>query len=99
MVPIDIMIVDDHPAFNQLTRLALRKAGIVCNIVELSNGRLALDYLDEEKKCPDVILLDINMPVMDGFDFLEEYCQYHKCLGKSLIYMLTSSAEEVDKEK
>jgi CheY-like chemotaxis protein len=46
-----------------------------------------------------VILLDINMPVMDGFDFLEEYIRSHKCQDKTIIYMLTSSSQEVDKVK
>ena len=39
------------------------------------------------------------MPVMDGFDFLEEYTKAHKCLEKTLIYMLTSSSQDVDKVK
>ena len=95
--PLEILIVDDSPAFNQLTRLTIKKSGLECNITELSNGLKALEYLAVSNSCPDVILLDINMPVMDGFDFLEEYTRDHKCLNKSFVYMLTSSAEERDK--
>jgi CheY-like chemotaxis protein len=99
MAKIEILIVDDSPAFNHLTRLTIQKASIDCNIIEVSNGQRALDYLSSAS-CPDVILLDINMPVMDGFDFLEEYARaYHQCFDKTLIYILTSSAQEVDKVK
>ena len=67
MAAIEILIVDDSPAFNQLTKLTIRKAGMDANVVELSNGMKALEYLASLNSCPDVILLDINMPVMDGF--------------------------------
>jgi CheY-like chemotaxis protein len=96
---IDILVVDDSDAFIKLTRRSLEKAGVKCNIADVSNGRRALDYLVGEEKCPDVILLDMNMPVMDGFDFLAEYEQGHKCLDKTLVYMLTSSIMEKDKSK
>ena len=99
MKDIDILIVDDSPAFNHLTKLTLGKVGVKGSITELSNGQKALHYLEDNANCPDVILLDINMPVMDGFDFLEEYKAGHRCLDKTIIYMLTSSAQEVDKIK
>jgi len=99
MAKLNILIVDDSPAFNHLTILSIRKAGLDCDIVEMSNGQRALTYLAETEQCPDIILLDINMPVMDGFDFLEEYMLSHKCLDKTTIYMLTSSSQDVDKIK
>lgn len=100
MDKIEILIIDDSPAFNHLTRLMIQRSEIDCNITELSNGQRALAYLAESTRCPDVILLDINMPVMDGFDFLEEFVRGHnKCAGQTNIYMLTSSSQEVDKVK
>ncbi|MCW3128326.1 MAG: two-component system response regulator [Bacteroidetes bacterium] len=96
---IDILVIDDSDAFIKLTRRSLGKAGVECNIADVSNGRRALDYLAETTKCPDVILLDMNMPVMDGFDFLNEYTKSHKCLNKSLVYMLTSSIMDKDKSR
>jgi CheY-like chemotaxis protein len=94
---IDVLIVEDSPAFNHLTKVTLKKSGLECCFTELTNGQKALEYMNEATQCPDVILLDINMPVMDGFDFLEEYRHTHKCLDKTLIYMLTSSVHEQDK--
>lgn len=99
MAKIDILIIDDSPAFNHLTKLTFERAGIDCNITEQSNGQRALNYLAEAANCPDVILLDINMPVMDGFDFLEEYTKTSKCLDKTHIYMLTSSSQDIDRIK
>ena len=99
MSKIDILIIDDSPAFNHLTKLTIERAGLQCNITEMSNGQRALSYLDETEKCPDVILLDINMPVMDGFEFLEEYLKIRKCNDLSRIYMLTSSSQDVDRIK
>jgi CheY-like chemotaxis protein len=96
---IDILLVDDSPAFNHLTKLTLNKANVPYTIAEISNGQKALHHLASHDKCPDVILLDVNMPVMDGFDFLQEYQQEHKCVERTLIYMLTSSVQEVDKTK
>jgi CheY-like chemotaxis protein len=97
MAKIEILIVDDSPAFNHLTKLTLQRAKLDCNITEMSNGQRAISYLTESNVCPDVILLDINMPVMDGFDFLEEYIRsLNKCHDRTKIYILTSSSQEVD---
>jgi CheY-like chemotaxis protein len=99
MAKIDILIIDDSPAFNHLTKLIIDRAGIDCHIIELSNGQRALKYLAETDHLPDVILLDINMPVMDGFDFLDEYSHTSKYSGHSHIYMLTSSSQDIDRLK
>lgn len=99
MAKIEILIVDDSPAFNHLTKITIQKSDADCHIVDMSNGQRALQYLEESNACPDVILLDINMPVMDGFDFLEEFIRLGKCNDKTEIYMLTSSSQDVDKVK
>ena len=67
MAKFEILIVDDSPAFNHLTKLTLQRAGLDCDIVELSNGQRALTYLEETEKCPDIILLDINQYAGDGW--------------------------------
>jgi len=96
MAKIEILIVDDSPAFNHLTKLALQRSGLDCQIIDVSNGQRAIQYLADAEKYPDMILLDINMPVMDGFEFLEEYAKM-KCAGTSIVYMLTSSSQDIDK--
>lgn len=65
-----ILIVDDSPLLRATARRAVLQAGATPALVrEAQNGKEALDLLAEEPA--DVVLLDINMPVMDGFQFVE----------------------------
>lgn len=66
-----ILIVDDSPLLRATARRAVLQAGASPeNVREAQNGQEALDALRESPA--DVVLLDINMPVMDGFQFVEE---------------------------
>lgn len=66
-----ILIVDDSPLLRATARRAVLQAGAdPSHVREAANGQLALDALRAEPA--DVVLLDINMPVMDGFQFIEE---------------------------
>jgi CheY-like chemotaxis protein len=66
--PCEVLVVEDDEATRDAVRRALARTG--CEVVEAANGRLALDQLD--RRTPDLILLDLMMPEMDGFDFLDE---------------------------
>lgn len=94
-----VLLVDDSQPSNFLSKLTLQKHGINCSIDECLNGKKAVEYLRKSEECPGVILLDINMPVMDGFEFLENYKNEAKCFDKSKVFMLTSSARDEDKNK
>ena len=66
-----------------------------------SNGLKAINFLKDEmgnkENIPDVLFLDINMPVMDGWEFLEEYLLIKPMMPKSVvIYMVSSSVDEKD---
>lgn len=61
-------------------------------ITVFSNGQEVLDGL-EKKQIPDFIFLDINMPIMDGWEFLDIY---DKNAPKACVYMLTSSTNATD---
>lgn len=66
-----ILIVDDSPLLRATARRAALQAGAsAANIREVDNGRQALDALRQSPA--DIVLLDINMPVMDGYQFVEE---------------------------
>lgn len=96
MAPLRILLVDDDKAFNFLNRIMLREHLPGCEIAEATDGKQALDYIDSSDQCPDLIFLDINMPGLDGFDFLREFETRVKCHERANIFMLTSSIREED---
>jgi CheY-like chemotaxis protein len=94
-----VLLVDDDEGFNFLNRIVFTDNKVSCQVDEVTDGSAALDYLEKTNECPDVILLDINMPVMDGFEFLEQFEKYNKCSSITKVFILTSSQREEDKEK
>tara|TARA_B100000767_G_C19478802_1_gene415301 strand:- start:252 stop:626 length:375 start_codon:yes stop_codon:yes gene_type:complete len=92
-----ILVVDDDKICNFLTVNSLRKVGIQGDIEVVINGLEAINKLKELSVFPDFILLDINMPVMNGLDFLENY-KTEGFEGKTKIAMYTSSIRESDKK-
>jgi CheY-like chemotaxis protein len=73
-----VLLIDDDPASNYIAQLLLRKSGAVEEITVAANGQEALDYIVQQcngNDYPNLILLDINMPQMDGFEFMEQFQQ------------------------
>ncbi len=66
---IKVMLVDDHPRFREGVRARLSMCDEIMLVGEAENGRQLLEKLDELR--PDVVLMDINMPEMNGMDVLE----------------------------
>jgi CheY-like chemotaxis protein len=91
-----ILLVDDDATFNFLNKAALKQFGISCSIDEALNGKKALEYIMSHE-CPDVLLLDLNMPVMAGIEFLKEYQKQARCIEHTKVYILTSSLRDEDK--
>jgi CheY-like chemotaxis protein len=103
-----ILLIDDNQADNEFHRIKIMKADVCNNIKIVTNGQMALDYLiksgepgqQESYPKPDLIFLDINMPGMNGFEFLEEYKKLDQSLkSKVVIIMLTTSLNPDDKER
>ena len=99
-----IFIVDDDPIHQQIAKIMIDRQGISNAMRTFSDAQEVLNYLREHKQnddqLPDVILLDLNMPVMDGWDFLEEYAGFYDTLSRDIsIYVLTSSIDENDRER
>jgi len=92
-----IMIVDDNEADQFLTQAIIEKFDPSIEVLQAYDGEEALQILEDMKTPPSVIILDINMPRMNGFEFLEVYCKKEK--QARVITMLTSSAQHQDKEK
>jgi CheY-like chemotaxis protein len=105
-----LLIVDDNSFDTLLTIKLLEKTGMFDKIYSVTDGTEALalfeNYEQSREELPDsfpplVILLDINMPLMGGFDFLEEYNKLNRDPDShpSIIVMLTSSSFDKDREQ
>jgi CheY-like chemotaxis protein len=91
-----ILIIDDDDISNFVTRKTLECYDLVDKTTVFDNPMDALDYLKNSESKPDIILLDIKMPVMNGFEFIEEF---NKLNCNSVIYILSSSVYSKDKDK
>ncbi|MCX6252824.1 MAG: response regulator [Bacteroidetes bacterium] len=104
-----VLLVDDNDSDNFFHKRVIEKAGITDNIEIVINGKEAIDFLTSKGKCgqpessaylPELIFLDINMPVMDGWEFLEEYEKLDvRTKDKVVIIILTTSLNPVDKAR
>jgi len=96
-----ILLVDDDTDDNDYHQIVLKEMNIVNSINIVSNGLEALTYLKKENLVlPEIIFLDINMPKMNGWEFLEQYKQLNKNQkAKVLIIILTTSANPDDLKK
>ncbi len=97
-----LLVEDDDVAAESVIR-GLRKTNTQINVVIAENGKKALDilrYEDPKTKItsPFVVLLDLNMPVMNGFEFLEQVRNDERLNGV-VIFILTTSDNDSDKAK
>ena len=104
-----ILLVDDDFATNFINKKIIQKANLTEHVSVALNGKEAIDYLNKKGKFeseadefpqPQLILLDINMPVMDGWEFIEAYKNLTLENKENIaIVMLSSSFNPADKAK
>jgi CheY-like chemotaxis protein len=97
-----VLLVDDDKINNFINIRLIRRIGLSDDIIVTNNGQEAISYLQqcEKDEWPALILLDINMPVMDGFEFLEEFEKLDFNAGeKPMIVVLTTSTNMHDIQK
>lgn len=102
--PVVLCVIDDDDVYQFTITRTLKKTAVSKRILVFSDGEEAIDFfethLSKADDLPDVVFLDINMPVMDGWDFLEEYVKLKPNLPKPItIYMVSSSVDARDREK
>lgn len=99
----NILLIDDDEVTNFYNIDFLTNNGYAENVYIALNGQEALNKLKElesNDRSIDIIFLDINMPIMNGFEFLEAYeCLEYRIKSKIVICMLTSSLNESDLKK
>lgn len=96
-----LTIVDDDDIFVFLTTKIIEQTNLVDLIKGFGNGLDAINFLKENKNnvdaLPDIILLDLSMPIMNGWQFLEEYNKLNPTIGKKItIYICSSSISPDD---
>jgi CheY-like chemotaxis protein len=99
-----ILLVDDDRIYQFAARKTIEATGFAESILTYSNGEEAINYLKSNVKdnqsLPDVIFLDVNMPIMNGWEFLDEYSHLKGELAKKvIIYVVSSSVDEYDVSK
>lgn len=95
----NVLLVDDDYVSNFIADHLLNKLNVCDNVTFCRNGDEALKYLNDcGDDFPELILLDINMPVMDGFEFIETFQQLNLDKKKTRIIIYTSTFSKKDIE-
>lgn len=96
-----VFIIDDDPIHQRIAQIMISKHNLFDEYFSYTDAQRALDFLQENKNnkeaLPDVILLDLNMPVLDGWDFLETFETLIKEFKKNIrVFIVSSSVDEKD---
>jgi two-component system, chemotaxis family, chemotaxis protein CheY len=93
-----VLVIDDDPIFQYIAEKIFKKTNLFEETACFLDANSALEYLVQNKDnpavLPDIILLDIYMPALNGWEFINRYEQISDSLGKRIpIYILTSSVD------
>jgi CheY-like chemotaxis protein len=99
-----IWVVDDDAIYQIIVNKIIQRSEMFSTISSFKNGKDAIDTLqnslENNELLPDIILLDINMPIMDGWEFMEEMELIKPQINKKInIYIVSSSIAVEDKNK
>ena len=96
-------IIDDDNLYLKIVQRIIESKKLCKEIIIFKNGKDAIDHFksiindSNMKKIPDVIFLDLNMPIMDGWEFLDEFLKIPRSLKKRItLYVVSSSIDPRD---
>jgi len=103
-----ILLIDDDEPTNFLNRMTVEQSGCTRHVAVAQSGQEALDFLMGQRPAsgdrahcphPDLIFLDINMPAMDGWEFMEKYKGLPKEQKASIVLIMLTTSLNPDDEK
>jgi CheY-like chemotaxis protein len=99
-----VMLVDDNDTDNFISKRIIEITNFADEVIVKSSGKSALDYLSDNnedvERLPEIIFLDINMPIVDGFVFLYEFEKFnHVVKDNCKVIILSSSDNKRDIDK
>jgi CheY-like chemotaxis protein len=99
-----IGIIDDDKIYQFMLHKIIRDHKLAERLVPFFDGEKAIQYLRDNyaniENIPDILFLDVNMPIMDGWQFMEEYASIKANINKKIdIFLLSSSVNPIDIER
>lgn len=93
-----IVLIDDDSTTNYLNKLIIEKSDLVDEVLSFDSAQEALDFFNQSNSADDqaLVLLDINMPIMSGWQFLDQYQNLQNSKANKIV-ILTSSINPADK--
>jgi CheY-like chemotaxis protein len=95
-----IAVIDDDDIYQFTAQRTFKTIDTIKKVYIFCDGKEAIDFfadnLNDQDKLPDVIFLDLNMPIMDGWQFLKEYILLKPQIGKKIIIYVVSSSMNPD---
>jgi CheY-like chemotaxis protein len=99
-----VAIIDDDRVFQKITWMKITRKNYARKVLMFSDGDQAMRFIETNAantdELPDIILLDLNMPVMDGWDFMNAFVKLRPRIGKKItIFIATSSVNPEDQRR
>jgi len=101
----NVCLIDDDKIYQFTARKIVEATGLAKNILSFFNGKEAIDFFLENQtkeldQLPNVVFLDINMPIVNGWQFLDAYDKLNTRLHKAItIFVVSSSVDDTDIKK
>lgn len=87
------LLIDDNPLDNYINAFLIRHYNFADQVITLESSQKALKFLGNGAIQPDIIFLDIRMPVMSGFEFIKEYAELDNLKPSTKLFILSSTCD------